>query len=48
MVVGEENKYFDEAEHWASETQPKEWGINYSQWIETKEFYTVPENVSKN
>ena len=38
MVVGEENKYFDEAEHWASETQPKEWGINYSQWIETKNF----------
>ena len=38
MVVGEENKYFDEAEHWAPETQPKEWGINYSQWIETKNF----------
>ena len=48
MVVGEENKYFDEAEHRAPETQPKEWGINYPQLIETKEFYTVPENVSKN
>ena len=48
MVVGEENKYFDEAEHRAPENQPKEWGINYSQPIETKEFYNVPENVSKN
>ena len=48
MGVGEENKYFDEAQHWAPETHLKEWGINYSQLIETKEFYTVPENVTKN
>jgi RNA polymerase sigma-70 factor (ECF subfamily) len=37
----EENSYFDEVEHWKADTQPKEWGIDYNQPLETKEFYSV-------
>ena len=33
--------FFDEAEHWTKEAQPNEWGINYQQPVETKEFYGI-------
>lgn len=39
----EEAMYFDEQEHWTGETAPNEWGINYDQPVETKEFYTILE-----
>jgi RNA polymerase sigma-70 factor (TIGR02943 family) len=36
----EEDIYFDTAEHWTSETEPKDWGVNTQQPLETKEFYS--------
>ncbi len=39
----EEGLYFDEVEHWTAETKPKEWGMNYDQPVETKEFYSILE-----
>lgn len=41
------NVYFDEAEHWTKETAPNEWGIQYNQPVETKEFYGVLEKCKK-
>jgi RNA polymerase sigma-70 factor (TIGR02943 family) len=43
VVSGEENEYFDDLDHWTQETRPKEWAIDYSQPVETKEFYSVLE-----
>jgi len=37
----EEDLYFDEVEHWTPSTRPNEWGINYDQPVETKEFYSI-------
>jgi RNA polymerase sigma-70 factor (TIGR02943 family) len=37
----EEGLYFDEVEHWTAETKPKEWGMDYDQPVETKEFYSI-------
>lgn len=37
----EEGLYFDEVEHWSQEAHPKEWGMDYDQPVETKEFYSV-------
>jgi len=34
---------FDDVEHWTAEDAPKEWGINYHQTIENKEFYSILE-----
>jgi RNA polymerase sigma-70 factor (ECF subfamily) len=34
---------FDDLEHWTKEDAPKEWGINYNQTIEKKEFYGILE-----
>lgn len=36
----EEDIYFDNAEHWTTETAPKDWGVNTEQPVEIKEFYT--------
>lgn len=33
--------FFDEHEHWQEQTGPKEWGIDYSQAVERKEFYDI-------
>ena len=33
--------FFDEAEHWAEQAGPKDWGIDYNQGIEKKEFYEI-------
>ena len=35
------NHYFDENDHWKPETEPREWGVNYSAPVETKEFYEI-------
>ncbi len=43
----EEDIYFDKVEHWRDETTPNEWGINYGQPIETKEFYSILELCKK-
>lgn len=32
---------FNEAEHWTKEAGPKEWNVDYTGTIETKEFYSV-------
>ncbi len=40
----DENLYFDEADHWTDKSLPKEWGMDYSQPVEIKEFYVVLEN----
>lgn len=37
----EEDIYFDSAEHWRSETAPKDWQVNYQLPIETREFYII-------
>ncbi|MDI9366071.1 MAG: sigma-70 family RNA polymerase sigma factor [Flavobacterium sp.] len=34
---------FDDVEHWTKEDAPKEWGVNYNQTIEKKEFYSILE-----
>ena len=39
--VDTSSNFFDEAEHWTREYQPNEWGINYHQPVETKEFYGI-------
>lgn len=33
--------YFDEAEHWTNETKPAEWGIDYQQALDNKDFYKI-------
>ncbi len=43
----EERAYFDGAEHWTKETGPNEWGIDYYQPVETKEFYSVLEKCKQ-
>ena len=35
--------FFDKNEHWTKENGPKEWGIDYNQTIEKKEFYSILE-----
>jgi RNA polymerase sigma-70 factor (TIGR02943 family) len=45
--LDEEDIYFDEVEHWRKEPTPKEWGIDYGQSIESKEFYWVLEACTK-
>jgi len=35
--------FFDKNEHWTKEDGPKEWGIDYNQTIEKKEFYSILE-----
>jgi RNA polymerase sigma-70 factor (ECF subfamily) len=40
-------QYFDDKEHWAKEECPHNWGIDYQQTIETKEFYTILELCRK-
>lgn len=35
------NQYFDENDHWTPETAPKDWGVDYSSNVETKEFYEI-------
>ena len=47
VSAGEENIYFDDAEHWTGETAPKDWGINTEQPVETKEFYTFLEKCKQ-
>jgi RNA polymerase sigma-70 factor (TIGR02943 family) len=34
---------FDDVEHWTKEDAPKEWGVNYNQTVEKKEFYSILE-----
>ena len=41
--TAEEDIYFDEAEHWRNGPSPANWGINYNQPIEGREFYNVLE-----
>lgn len=40
--------FFDEVEHWTDESSPKEWGINYQQTVEKKEFYSILEKCKTN
>ncbi|MES2328918.1 MAG: sigma-70 family RNA polymerase sigma factor [Bacteroidota bacterium] len=39
--------FFDEVEHWTQEDQPADWGIDYQQNIDNKEFYQVLEGCKK-
>lgn len=39
----EAESFFDEDENWKESAKPKQWGIDYSQNIETKEFYEILE-----
>lgn len=41
------NDYFDEDGNWNESAKPKQWGIDYSQNIETKEFYEIMEKCKK-
>jgi RNA polymerase sigma-70 factor (ECF subfamily) len=36
-----DSPYFDEVEHWTEQAGPKEWGIDYNQGVERKEFYEI-------
>ena len=35
------NQYFDENDHWKLDTAPRNWSVNYSQPVETKEFNEI-------
>jgi RNA polymerase sigma-70 factor (ECF subfamily) len=37
------DSFFNEEEHWTSEAGPGDWGVNYHQPIEKKEFYSILE-----
>lgn len=37
----EEDFYFNQDGHWSEDAKPKEWGIDYQQPIEKKEFYNI-------
>jgi len=37
------DQYFDAEEHWTKEDGPRDWGIDYEQPIEKKEFYDILE-----
>jgi len=41
------DNYFDDVEHWTGEDKPGDWGIDYQQPIDNKEFYKVLENCKK-
>jgi len=41
------DSYFNDEEHWTSESAPNDWGIDYSKTIETKEFYSILELCKK-
>ena len=38
---------FDEAEHWTQENKPGEWGIDYNQSLDNKDFYRILEACKK-
>lgn len=40
-ATGVTDSFFDEAEHWTKQDKPGEWGIDLSNTIENKEFYSV-------
>ena len=41
------DRFFDEAEHWTQEDKPLDWGIDYQQKIDNKEFYKVLDGCKK-
>lgn len=41
VAANEEALYFDDADHWTEQTRPHEWGMDYTQRVETKEFYSI-------
>lgn len=41
------DSFFDEVEHWTKEDKPVDWGINYEQTIDGKEFYKVLSSCRK-
>jgi RNA polymerase sigma-70 factor (TIGR02943 family) len=47
LSIAEEHIYFDGAAHWRNQTTPKDWGLNYQQKIETKEFYSILDSCKK-
>ena len=42
-TMADEDPYFEESGHWAKDATPKEWGIDYHNPVESKEFYEVLE-----
>lgn len=42
-LVEESNSFFDEEENWQPQFRPQQWEIDYTQEIETKEFYEILE-----
>lgn len=47
VVVREEHLYFNDADHWTTEKQPNNWTVDYTQPVETKEFYSVLEKCKQ-
>ncbi len=43
LTDGNDDIQFDEVGHWNKENKPNEWGIDYSNPVEAKEFYRVLE-----
>ena len=41
------NDYFDEDGNWQLSAKPQQWGIDYAQNIETKDFYEILEKCKK-
>lgn len=41
------SEFFDDTEHFAQPYQPNEWGVDYNQTIEKKEFYEVLDKCRK-
>lgn len=45
--LAQANDYFDEDWNWQLSLRPQQWAVDYSQNIETKEFYVILENCKK-
>lgn len=41
------DEYFNEAEHWTKEDQPQDWGFDYHQGIDNRDFYKILEACKK-
>ena len=41
------DSFFDDAEHWTPEDKPADWNIDYSERIDSKEFYQVLDGCKK-
>lgn len=46
-LLEETQDFFDEVENWKESARPKQWVVDYSQNVETKEFFEILEKCKK-